>query len=208
MFKTLLFFDIAILILHVLFGSHSTFFHLDYEQNLPTIYQSLKLILFGVGILLSSLTLKLKNEIRLFSFSLALFVIFIGFDELLQIHENIYRVFEFFEWLHPSRVVDQSLQFGYRSSLWIIYYIPAVLLFFVWCGYWFRYFQSKLRSNISIIFFCGVCVGAVFIAEILSTTGLHSDRAYFGFITIEETAEMLLASTLVYLGLRTMNKPV
>lgn len=198
--------DIVIVLLHLLLGNSNVFFHLDFEQNLPTFYQSFKLIGFGALFVLLGMSKQVKLEIKSFILPLGLFLAFLGIDELFQVHENIYRIFEIFDWLHPSRIVEASMRLGYRSSLWILYYLPFIFLFVFWCGYWLRYFQSKMKSNFGIIGLSSLCFFAVLLAEILSSTGSYSDGIYFWLITLEETAEMLLGSTLILVGCKTLQR--
>ncbi|MBW7944108.1 hypothetical protein H3C70_01810 [Patescibacteria group bacterium] len=204
--QILLFFDLVILALHLTFGSTTPFFHLDFEQNLSTFYQSSKLIGFGMIFFLLGLSRQVKLEMKSFILPLALGLIFLGVDEWFQIHENIYRVFELFEWLRPSKVVEASMSMGYHSSLWILYYIPLFLIFAVWSGYWLRYFQSKLKTNVWVIIFSGLCFLTVLLMEILSSTGSYSGATYYWLVTVEELAEMLLASMLVFIGSKILSK--
>lgn len=205
-FVALLLADLLVLVLHLLFSGHSTFFHLDFEQNLPTIYQSGKLLFFGILFLLSTTTKKSCFELRSFIVPLSVFMIALGIDELFQVHENIYRVFEHVNWLHPSRIVDISMGLGYKSSLWILYYLPVIFLFVFWSGYWLRYFQSKFTSNYLIALLSAVSMFIIILSEVLSSTGSFSDQAYFWMITIEETAEMLLASSLAIVGSKMLER--
>lgn len=200
LFIYLVVFDLVVLLLHLLFGRHNYFFHLDYEQNLPTIYQSLKLIIFGSIFFVYGLSKSVNKNIKGFILPLALFITFLGFDELLQIHENIYRIFELFKWLHPSKIVDASMKMGYRSSLWILYYIPLILIFGFWSGYWLRFFQATMKKNTWILIVSSISLFTVLLTEILSSTGSFSENAYYCLVTIEEMAEMLLASTLILIG--------
>lgn len=199
-FQWLIAIDILLVIIHLLLGRQFHFFHLDYENNLPTIYQSSKLVIFGIIFFIFSLSSFIKKELKSFMIPLSLFIFFLGLDEYFQIHENIYRIFEFFPWLHPSKIVDASMKLGYRSSLWILYYLPGIILFFFWSGYWLRYFQSQMKNNFYTILLSSFCLFAVLISEILSSTGSYSDHIYFMIVTIEEFGEMIFASSLIYLG--------
>lgn len=189
-----------VLFLHLTLGKNHSFFHLDFEQNLPTFYQSSKLIVFGLIFFSLGLNRKIKREVKSFVLPLSLFLTFLGLDELFQIHENIYRIFELFDWLHPSKIVDLSMKMGYRSSLWILYYLPMIVIFVFWSGYWLRYFQSKMKNNASILILSSSCLFIVLLTEILSSTGTYSENAYFWLVTLEEIAEMLLATALVLVG--------
>ncbi len=208
LFLGLIFFDLLILLLHLFFGNLNTFFHLDFEQNMPTYYQSFKLIGFGLAFFIFSFYKPAKWGLRSFILPLSLAIIFLGLDELLQIHENIYRIFEAFDLFHPSKIVEASMKMGYRSSLWILYYLPLILIFVFWSGYWLRYFQSKMQNNVWILTVSSLSLFAVILTEILSSTGSHSESVYFWLISIEESAEMLLASTLIFVGSKILNKPI
>lgn len=198
--------DILVLILHLLFGKQNNFFHLDFEQNIPTFYQSFKLIIFGFIFCILGLRKSIKWNLRGFILPLALVLTFLGLDELLQIHENIYRVFELFAFLHPSRIVEASMKMGYRSSLWILYYLPFIFIFVFWSGYWLRYFQAQMKNGMWMLMFSSLCLFAVLMAEVLSSTGSYTETTYFWLITVEETAEMLLASSLVLIGSKMLKK--
>src|SRR5690606_41754919 len=102
---------------------------------------------------------------------LSLVLTFLGLDELLQIHENIYRIFELFDLFHPSKIVEASMKIGYRSSLWILYYLPLIFIFVFWSGYWLHYFQSKMRNNAWILILSSLCLFSVLLTEVLSSTG-------------------------------------
>lgn len=207
-FVGLLIIDVVIVTLHIFFGQEYSFFHLDIEKNLPTTYQSCKLILFGLLFLTMTVRLKVSTEMRSFIQPLTVVFLFLGLDELFQIHENIYRIFEFLPWLHPSKIVTVSMQLGYRSSLWILYYLPLIFIFVLWSGYWLRAFQTMLKSNFWIIGLSILSLFVVLLAEIVSSTGVYSEGSYFWLVTFEEMAEMLFVSTLVMVGLKSINKGI
>lgn len=196
-FYILLFLDLLIIALHLLFGKAQSFFNLDHERNLPAIYQSFKLIIFGLYFLLNSKKANFSKKIKGFVFPISLFFIALGFDELLEIHENVYRIFEFIPWLRSEIVVDVSLEVGYRSSLWIIYYLPIIFLYFFWSGYWFHYFQTKVKNNAWVIASTSLLLLIIMITELLGSSGIYSEHIYFQLITIEEIAEMLFATMLI-----------
>lgn len=206
LFKVLICFDVVVLFLHLLLGQQYHVFHLDFEQNLPTFYQSFKLIGFGGMFFILGCTKFTKPELKSFILPLSLALTFLGLDELLQIHENIYRIFELSDSFHPSRIVEASMKMGYRSSLWILYYLPFIFIFVFWSGYWLHYFQSKMRNNVGVLALSCVSLFTVLMAEILSSTGSFTENAYFWLVTLEETAEMLLASTLVLVGSKLISK--
>lgn len=196
--------DLLVLSLHLLLGGRHSFFHLDFEQNLPTIYQSVKLMMFGLVFLFEALRGRVETKLKGFVVPLSVFLFFLGFDELFQVHENIYKIFELFEWLHPSKIVEASMKLGYKSSLWILYYIPLIFVFVFWSGYWLRYFQAKMKENALLLVVSSVCLLSVLSAEIISSTGVYNPDAYFWLVTFEEVSEMILASVLIIIGSKTV----
>jgi hypothetical protein len=200
--------DIILTILHILFGRQNFFFHLDIEHNLPTYYQGFKLIIFGIIFLVWFFKRKSNEKMPLFSLPFSLGMIFIGIDEVFEIHENIYRVFELTNFFHPERVIEATLDAGYRSSIWIIYYLPIIFTALIWLGYFLRHFQEKSKAVFKLLILSCFLVFIVFLMEILSSSGLFSDETYFWMITVEETAEAIFGTALVAIGLLTLGKTV
>ncbi len=100
------------------------------------------------------------------------------------------------------------MKLGYRSSLWILYYLPFIFLFVFWSGYWLRYFQDRIKSNFWIILVSSFSLLTILVMEVMSSTGTYSDNTYFIMVTIEESAEMLLGSTLVLVGLKVLDRAI
>lgn len=200
--------DLLVLILHLSLGRQNSLFHLDFEQNLPTYYQSLKLISFGLFFFILAFSKSIQLSIKSFLLPVSLFLFFLGIDELFQIHENIYKIFEFIDVFHPSKIVELSMKMGYRSSLWILYYLPFIFIFIFWSGYWLHHFQSKMKSNAKILLLSTLSLFTILMTEILSSTGSFSESNYFWLVTIEETAEMLLASTLIFIGMKVLHRHI
>lgn len=195
--------DGLIILLHLLFGGPNIWFNLDHEHNLPTWYQVAKLAILGLTTL--ALVGWHRHQLSTATSFLApcgLIMLFISTDELWQFHENIYRVFEHIEWFHPSRVVSHSQTIGFRSSLWLLYYMPFFLLGILWLGYWLRYFQENLKKAFSGLILVSGLFLLVIVAELLSSTGVFSQHDYFWLVTLEESAELIGASVL---GLSVMN---
>jgi hypothetical protein len=204
----LLYLDVVIIALHLIFSPYTDVFHLDVEANVPTVYQSLKLlILGGIGLwwlrharhqtkrVMPSHT---KKMLWGFVLPLSLGLFMIGIDELFQVHEHSYRFFENTSLLHPEQVVAKSLEIGYRSSLWILYYSPLIIAGFAWTAYWLHHFfkqNTKTAKQLGLVL---VLVAVVLLAEILSSTGDHSHHLYFYLVTLEEGAEILLATIVAH----------
>ncbi len=82
----LLFLDFFVLLLGYVFGDKAIF-NLDIESNLPTIYQGVKIIL--VSFLTFDIFLFTKNKSKYFWLFLSVAFLFLGMDEIGQIHENL-----------------------------------------------------------------------------------------------------------------------
>jgi hypothetical protein len=201
---SLLIIDFFLLALHLLLGQQMEFFHLDFERNLPTAYQSLKLISFGGIFVYLGLKTKLVKEAKVFATLLGLAIVGLGLDEGLEIHENIWRVFEYIPFLRPDVVVPATLDAGFRSSIWLVYYTPIIGAFLIWCGYWLRYFHKEIKSNVGWLLASVACMIIVIAMELLSSTGMYPDQTYLVMVTIEEVAEMLFATTIIMVGLKTI----
>jgi len=100
--------------------SNDVFFtntNFDSEKNAPAIFSALLHFFASVLLLQVGLTqLKINNR-KYFWFGLSFVFLFLGFDELLRIHEKITG--------HSPTVKDNSEIFLYN---WIIYYLSGALL--------------------------------------------------------------------------------
>lgn len=190
--------DLIILVLHLLFGKSNLLFHLDFEKNIPTYYQSVKLLVFGSAFLFLTIVNVFKSSQKLFVIPLSSFLLLLGLDDLLLIHENIAQRLDSLNLLKMDTILEVTTSINYDSSLWIIYYIPFILIFFAWSFYWFRSFMQEQKLRI-ILLFSIISLGAVLLCELLSSTHKFSDQTYFFLITIEEFSEMVFASLLIWL---------
>lgn len=62
------------------------------------------------------------------------------------------------------------------------------------------FLSSNYEKNTWILIVSSISLFTVLLTEILSSTGSFSENAYYWLVTIEEMAEMLLASTLILIG--------
>lgn len=203
-------FDLIILGLHLMFGHVSSFFDLDFEHNLPTIYQSAKLLVVGslafmVGWQLWVLGRIKRADLLFYGFFAAGFV-FLGLDELGQIHEHV----DFFVREMRPEYADAQLELaeslGYYSSTWMLYYTPIFVAAAVWFVYAWRYLGRYLpNQRLSFGLMTGFFV-MVIIFEFVSNQGHIDPFLYWIYITIEETAEMLGATAGLAVILTAFNK--
>lgn len=195
--------DLLMLMLHLVFGSQSYYFNLDVEHNLPTIYQATKLLTVGYLTLFNLLKApRLKTAKKWLPYPLSLLLIFVGLDELGQIHEHT----EFFVRQVSSETANAILavaeRFGYYSSTWMIYYLPLFLLAGI---YGLAVFYDVLRYHRSLLWplaLAGGLILLVLVFEFLGNQGQVESALYLTLIAYEELAEMVGVSLIGYFAIR------
>lgn len=200
----LLVIDFLVIGLHILLGDWSTLFHLDYEHNIPTIVQSLKL--FTVGYLTMFTLIQSWKVLSTYQKRLLLplsgLFIFIGLDELGQIHENVDRFVREISPEFADSVLFFAQSIGYVSSTWMIYYIP----FFIFTGIYGLFLLHYILKHKPHHFFTGLLFGLlmffVLLFEFVSNQGQVDQNVYQIYVTLEESAEMIGISIGSFLALQ------
>ena len=189
----LLFFDGLILLLHLTLGSVSTFFHLDFEHNVPTVYQAVKLLSAGYLLLFGILELKekfLDAAERWLLYPLAALFIFLGLDEIGVLHENVdHYVREVFPAVADSMLV-QAEQVGYFSSTWILYCLSLIILMGLYGLYALR-FVIRFRPKLLVLLIAfGGLLASTLVFEFLANQN-HVDAGRYQLLAIfEESSEL------------------
>lgn len=202
-----LLFDLLLLLLHLAFSNVSSFVHLDLEHNLPTVYQSAKLIFVGTiaALVLWQLQImdKLNKKDIIFYGLFAAGFIFLGLDELGQLHEHIDLFVREVMPQYADYQLDLAESVGYYSSTWVLYYFPIL----VSAGFYFifgaKYVLQKLNSAKMLYLLMIVAFMATIIFEFLSNQRQIQPQLYYQIIIFEETIEMLGATA----GLVVVLKP-
>jgi len=189
--------DFCILFLGYFFGEKNLF-NLDIESNLPTLYQGLKIIL--VSFLSFDLFLLTKEKNKYFWLFLSFAFLFLGLDEVGQIHENIPTFLNeiFFKSSIPNPY-DYVSQFGYQSTTWLPYYIPFLLTFFVIVGvFLIRFFKNYWKK--AVIFVSGVflLVLSLFVEYVNTKPHIMFQQGYNTYVFWEEAFEILGISLILY----------
>lgn len=197
--------DLIVIILHLLLSSNFNFFNFDWESNLPTIYQGLKLALIGAIFFAITLLLKITKQIKdrnllLFWFGLALLLILMGFDEAAQIHEffplYIAELFpKFADWY-----TNVFRAIGFNSSIWIAYLLPIFPIFLLWLLKVAKTAKNKYGKNLlKLLFgFALIFIGA-FVFEFIGTTNEIFFSNWFEVVMIfEESFELFGATIILY----------
>lgn len=200
--------DIFFITLHLIFGLgfNMYLFHIDIEKNIPTIYQSMKLM--GFGFLFLSLFAygflpKLKNKwnqskvVFFWTFSSAMFI-FLGVDEVSQIHEEfpeaVRNSYPAFASAYES--LFQSL--GHANLGWAFYYAPFMLIAIV-VMVWQLFILKKESINSIYFLVLGVLlIVLVPFMEVWNMSGSLNDNQFQVAVTLEESFEMFGMSFIAY----------
>ncbi len=184
--------DLLIILLHLLFGRF-ILFNLDFEANIPTIYQGLKLLIFAHLFALFIF----RNEFKKFSWMVKfisifafLLTLFVALDEMAMIHENVPTFVMDFAPAQSIELNDTARESGYDGSIWVIYYLP---IFMTAAGLFLLQLKSlykHLKLWVLVFIFAITLLILVPVFETFSTSGSYSEN-YNTLITVEESAEIL-----------------
>jgi len=201
--------DLLLVVLHIRFGQVNGFFNLDWERNLPALYQSFKLLLAGAVFIAHAVlvyaahTREKRNTVMLFS--LGALLLLLGLDEAAEIHESLPLYFgQLFPALQTT-VAGWAQAAGYQSSIWIIYAIIVGMIIFLpllWLARQaYRYFgqhQFGFLLALGVVYLFGA-VGVEFIA---TRDAVFFSSSYQNWLIVEELLEMVAISLLFVFALR------
>lgn len=192
-----LFLDFLVLLLAYFFGEKS-FFNLDIESNLPTLYQGLKIIL--ISFISFDLFFLTKGKNKYFWLFLSFVFLFLGLDEVGQIHENIPTFLnEFFSKSSVQNPYDYVNQFGYQSTTWLPYYIPFILAFFVIVGiFLIRFFKNNWKRASFFILGVSFLVLSLFVEYVNTKPHIMFQEGYYTYVFWEEAFEIFGISFILY----------
>lgn len=208
----LLIIDFGVLLMHLVLGKRYGLFNIDWERNVPTMYQSFKLVLVGSIFLTIYIINKyvIRNkEVKdnYYWIGLTIILLAMGFDEVAEIHEifpfYIRELFPSFSGWYES--LFQS--FGFQSSIWIIYVLPLFPFVFAWGLYVLRYVLKQYGKRLVpliigiVLFFIGAIV-----FEFIGTL----DDVFFGpkyelVMLVEEMFEMVGGTVFAVFALSELN---
>ena len=175
---------LALVILHLLFGSAvyewkgwrgewGRFFSLDYEENIPTLYSALSLLLSSILAISISRLRELTQRKKVMWGCLGIIFLALAFDEWQMIHERL----EFF---------------GVAS--WVFLYLPAAALIALIYGAFILKLPKQTRNLIILSFtlFIAGSVGVeMTVFHALKIEPDPKNPVYFALTTLEESLEMI-----------------
>jgi hypothetical protein len=206
--------DIVVVVLHLWeLNNPNTFFNLDYEQNFPTMYQTVKMVIIS-GFVFFHLyvqfhTKSLTNRFQFLAwFMLGMMFLWLGIDEIGQIHESIGGHFKTFFPAENAEIVEYLNENNYKSSSWLIYYSPFLLggiLFFVTS---IRYFLRTIPRTAVALYVLGFLFFILVpVMEFISTAPAYYKTSYYNtFVIVEEYSEML-GATLCFIAMALVVRP-
>lgn len=189
--------DFLVLLLHCLFPE-KTFFNLDVESNLPTIYQGMKVLL--VSFFAFYLFLSTDGKFKYFWIFFAFVFLFLALDEVGQIHENLPTFFnELFIKEGQRNLQDVVSEFGYESTTWLPYYIIPFLIFFVVVGVFLMKFIKKNWKRAMLLMIGLIFLVLGLVIEFVSTKpNIMFKEGYGTLVFWEETFEILAISFILF----------
>jgi hypothetical protein len=198
--------DLILLVLNIAFND-IPFFNLDNEGNLPTYYQSAKLLLISIGtlsyiILINRHKLKLNIQLKLFWIALFLFGIYLSIDEAFQIHEDISLVLKTIDTTLPSEYENLFTLNGYNSANWLIFYIPVLIIGLLLFLTILKSLFTKFGRKVYLLIAAAILYITVFVVEYLGMNSEILADHFNTLIAIEELCEMIGTSLILLFVLK------
>ncbi len=175
-----------------------TFFNLDVESNLPTIYQGAKTFLVAFFSLF--LFLFAKGRVKYFWIFFTFVFFFLALDEIGQIHENLPTFWqEIFVKEGERDLQDIVSEFGYESAVWLPYYTIPFLFFFAVVGIFLKDFIKENWRKALVLAVGSIFLVLVLVLEYMGTKpDIMFQEEYEKFVFWEEAFELLAITFLLF----------
>lgn len=173
--------DAGLVVLHLLFGARFDLFNLDRERTFGALYSAL--LFLGCAYATTAMVfLSETRKAKLFWIALTSFFVFVGFDEISELHENIvYYILSY---------VPKFSFFHSGTPMWVLFLSPFILfacgLLLVMIAKIWKYKQSAgLCAAVALV----LVLGALLFEFV---GGLTVAKPYlFLLVTLEEGFEIL-----------------
>ena len=201
----LLLIDCLMVLLHIWLGKNFGLFNMDWERNVPTMYQSFKLVLVGsvflsIAIINRFILRQRESKINIYWIGLAIVLLLMGFDEAAELHETL--PFYLREVIPSFTSWYEGLfsQLGFQSSIWIIYVMLLAPIGLIWILYvgkvvLYKYGKSLYPLLFAILIFFIGAVGFEFIGTL---DEIFFSSNYGIMLILEELLEMIGGTIFVY----------
>lgn len=192
--------DILLTLIYISTRGTIKLFNLDTENNIPTVYQTVKLLALSFFLyIFAKENIKEKTskivKLALYSFPIAFF--FLALDEIGQIHENLKpQLVEILPFINDIYSLARSL--GYNSADWVLLYSPAILFFGLMSLIFFKTVYKKLskKRNLVLVTAFAILFSVPFI-ELYNISRGFAPLENILWLSIEEFSEMLSISLLL-----------
>jgi hypothetical protein len=159
-------------------------FDFDTEYNIPSIYSTFAIFISATLLWLISFHSRKSSDFLARRWkALALIFIYLGFDELMSIHEELSRVVNFF---------FHDVPFFSESRLWILPYSLLLVGFFLYFIKFFLRLPRKIQIHFVLagLMYVGGAVGMEIVSDQYAIK--HGAGVMYALLsTLEETMEML-----------------
>lgn len=210
---SILFLDILFVAFHYISNGHE-FFNLDYEYNLPTLYQAFKLytiFLMSVSVIYFSKVFKKSKDyiIKLFWLGMSTFFLYLSIDEVIQIHE---RITIFANKLLGSNYVESYESayhtVGYDSANWLPFYIPVLLGGAIVLLLFFKKILNRYGKKSYLLFLTLFFFSMTFLMEYIGMSPSLNGGLVELWVTIEEGCEMVGATMMFWFVYQCLMKEI
>ena len=189
--------DIIFIILYFWFADQTSLLNLDIERNIPTAYQSVKLVVTG-ALIAGLITLSFASKTRFRSYLLipycAIFI-YLGIDEIGAIHESFEGVANRIGGDTVTQYREFYISSGYHAAQWLLYYTPIIVIAVAYLIYLVGYFREK---KIKYLFLMAMGIALFSLVPVVeyydSSSRETSGQANRSIVATEEFFEMLGAS--------------
>lgn len=171
-------------------------FWLDAEANVPTLYQSLTLILSGCLLMTISFIAARAKENYVFHWKLmSIIFLYLGFDEGAHIHEVVLELFK--------QSLQGSLWVQNHISIKLLFFLPEILAVTIFALIYLPFLIYLPRRTRWLFILSGaIYVGGALFMDMAGQYFAHThgkgNPIYGGLATIEEFMEMFGISIFIY----------
>lgn len=190
-FYYLLVLDLILVLLHIFFGENIYIFNLDNERTIPAYYSGLKLASISFLAFLMFLLVKIKKsnlKENVVWFLLSSFFIFLSFDEISELHENLGNYF--------LKVFNNYNLFEQDSFMWLIFLGPIILISLFLLIYFLWYLKKK-KSFIYVLLGI-ISFFLVLVFEFIGGLIIKSSSDFYKIIIILEEMMEKIGATLFF----------
>lgn len=188
MFLWCLAIDVLFIVLHVLFGTRIDLLNLDRERTPAAIFSALQFIASGYALVTVFFLSAPRSKKTLWA-SLGLMFVFLGLDEVSELHENAaYYLVEYF----PPLPFFQS-----GTPMWIVFLSPLIIGIFIVLVFATREIRANSRKAGRMLIGALVLVVCALALEFLGGVAALNTLLPL-FVIVEEGAELAAGTLFLY----------